>query len=108
MAKKVAKKLPKCADYHEALLLRLKDHDYAAAYLNAALKESLKGDAESRELFLSALKNVAEAQGSMSNLAKRVRMSQECLYKMLSKQGKPELSSFAAVLHAMGFGFSIR
>ena len=32
---------------------KLKDHDEAVAYLNAALEESLKGDEESQQLFLS-------------------------------------------------------
>lgn len=38
------------------------------AYLNAALEESLKGDAESQHLFLTALRNIAEAQGGIGNL----------------------------------------
>ena len=44
-------------------LPKLKDLDEAAAYLNVALEESLKGDEESQHLFLIALRNVAEAQG---------------------------------------------
>ncbi len=40
------------------------------AYLNEALEESLKEDKESQYLFLTALKNVAEAQGGVGNLAR--------------------------------------
>jgi len=40
-------------------------HDEAVAYLNAALEESLKGDEESQQFFLIALRNVAEAQGGV-------------------------------------------
>jgi len=55
--------MTKYKDYHEELIEYLKDHDEAAAYLNAAWEESLKGDDESEQLFLMALRNVAEAQG---------------------------------------------
>ena len=69
---------------------------------------ALYGDKESKELFLRALKNVAQAQGSMSDLAKRAQMRRESLYRMLSKRGNPELNSLTAVLHAMGFSLNVR
>ena len=108
MTKKQIKKTARAVDYHETLLERLKKHDYAVAYLNAAIEESLKGDAESQQLFLQALRNVAEAHGSMSDLAKRAQLRRESLYRMLSKKGNPELASLASVLHAMGFSLSVR
>ncbi|MFH1832275.1 MAG: transcriptional regulator [bacterium] len=106
--KKVTKKISRCVDYHDTLIERLKDHDYAVAYLNAAIEESLKGDEESQQLFLNALRNVAEAQGSMSNLAKRAQVRRESLYRMLSKDGNPQLSSLASLLNAMGFSLNVR
>jgi len=51
----------KYKSYHEELIKDLKDHDEAAAYLNASWEESHKGDAESQKLFIMALQNVAEA-----------------------------------------------
>ena len=106
--KKTTKKMPRCVDYQTTLLKRLKDRDYAVEYLNAAIEESFKGDGESRKLFLNALKNVAEAQGTMSDLAKRAHVRRESLYRILSENGNPELSSLASLLHAMGFCLSIR
>jgi probable addiction module antidote protein len=94
--------------YHDSLIERLKDHEYAVVYLNAALEESLKGDTESQKLFLSALRNVAEAQDSMSDLARRAHIRRESLYRMLSKNGNPELNSLVSLLHAMGFSLSVR
>jgi probable addiction module antidote protein len=108
MAKKVTKKTPRCIDYHSTLLKRLQDHDYAVEYLNAAIEESLNGDEESQQLFLNALRNVAEAQGSMSDLAKRACIRRESLYRILSKKGNPELNSLATLLRAMGFSLSVR
>lgn len=106
--KKTGKKAPCCVDYQITLLKRLKDREYAVEYLNAAIEESFKGDCESQKLFLNALKNVAEAQGSMSDLAKRAHVRRESLYRILSENGNPELSSLASLLHAMGFCLSIR
>ena len=51
--------MAKSHSYQEELIEALKDHDEAVSYLNAALEESLKGDKESQELFLRALRNVA-------------------------------------------------
>lgn len=108
MVKKIIKKRSGSVSYHEGLIKRLKNHDFAIAYLNGALEESLKGDEESQQLFLEALKDVAEAQGSMSALAKRAHLRRESLYRMLSEKGNPEFNSLTALLHAMGFQLSIR
>lgn len=58
--------------YQDFLMEQLKDQDEAVAYLNAALEESLKGDKESQQIFLIALRNVAEAQGDIGALAKKL------------------------------------
>ncbi len=107
--KKVVKKstMPPQADYHNNLIVFLKDINNATAYLNAALVESLKGDEESKKLFLMALRHVAQAQGSMSALAKRAHLRRENLYKILSASGNPEFLSLTALLYAMGFGLSV-
>jgi probable addiction module antidote protein len=102
------KKARQCGDYHEALIGRLKDREYAIMYLNAALEEGLHGDSESQKVFLAALRNVAEAQGAMSDLATRSNVRRESLYRMLSRKGNPELSSLASILNAMGFSLGVR
>ena len=101
--KVATKKHSRSVDYRTELIESLKDHDHAVAYLNAALEESLKGDTESQKLLLMALKNVAEAQGNISNLAKRSKIRRESIYKMLSDDGNPYLQSFTSLIHAMGF-----
>lgn len=89
-------------DYHEELIEDLKDHDEAVAYLNAAWKESLEGDEESQQLFLLALRNVAEAQGGLGKLARRVRIRREQLYRILSPRGNPGLKIIRTLLIALG------
>lgn len=51
--------------YHNELIESLKNADDAAAYLNVAFEESLRGDTESKELLIKAQRNVAEAQSDL-------------------------------------------
>lgn len=88
--------------YQEWLIESLRDHDAAVAYLNAALEESLQGDAESQEILLIALRNVAEAHGGIAKIAKKAHLGRESLYKTLSPKGNPSLSTFTALMQAMG------
>lgn len=93
--------------YQEFLLEQLADHDEAVAYLNAALKESLKGDEESQQLFLIALRNVLEAQGGVGVFAKKAQLSPECLYKMLSGTGNLKWNTLVSLFVAMGLNLRL-
>ena len=88
--------------YQESLIAALTDPLEAAAYLNTAMEE---GD---KELFLLALRNVAEARlGGMSKLAEASGLNRESLYRMLSGKGNPELKSLDRLLHALGLKISV-
>ena len=93
--------------YQEWLLSKLRNHDEAVAYLNAALEESLKGDEESQHLFLIALRNVAEAQGGVGNLAKKAQVGRESLYKTLSEKGNPKWHTLVSLVIAMGLNLRL-
>ncbi|MBU6383817.1 MAG: putative addiction module antidote protein [Verrucomicrobia bacterium] len=93
--------------YHDFLIEQLKDHDEAVAYLNAALEESLKGDSESQYLFIMALRNVAEAQGGIGNLAKKTGMGRESLYKTLSEKGNPKWQTLVSLVIALGLNLRL-
>ena len=88
--------------YQENLIQSLKNMKEAAAYLNAAIEE---GD---RELFLLALRNIAEAQGGISAIAEKAHLNRENLYRMLSKRGNPEIKSLLTLLHAMGLELTVK
>lgn len=88
-------------DYHEDLIESLKDSEEAAAYLNAALEE---GD---REAFLMALRNVAEAQGGMTKMAKTTKINRVSLYKMLNTEGNPGFENVLKLLRAAGIRFYV-
>jgi probable addiction module antidote protein len=87
-------------EYREALLEDLEDPKEAAAYLNAALEDS-------DEMFLIALRHVAEAR-QMAQVAEHAGVSRESLYRMLSRYGNPRFTSFAGVLKALGLKIAIQ
>lgn len=92
--------------YQEFLLEHLADHDEAVAYLNAALEESFE-DEESQQLFLIALRNVAEAQGGIGALAKKAHVGRESLYKTLSVTGNPKWHTLVSLCVAMGLNLRL-
>lgn len=93
--------MPRSRSYQTKLLEDLKDPEEAAAYLDAALEE---GD---RELFLLALRNVAEVHGGLSKLAELTKLNRENLYRMLSDKGNPEFYSLYTLLHALGLRLAV-
>lgn len=87
--------------YKESLLRELKDHEYAAEYLTACLEES-------PEVFLLALRDVAEAQGDVIQVLNEGDLSQESLRRMFSENnGNPRLYGIEAILEALGFRLSV-
>jgi len=89
--------MKKSIQYKEYLLKSLQNHKKAAAYLNAALEEN------DPKIFTIALKDVVDALGGgVGKIAKQSCLNRESLYKMLSKNGNPRLSSLNQVMHSMG------
>ena len=86
--------------YTEGLIAALKDPLEAAEYLNAALEDG------SNEVFLLALRDVAEAHG-MKRIAAEAALNRESMYKMLSDRGNPQLSSLTAVLEQFGLKLAV-
>ena len=58
-------------------------------------------------VILSALGDVARAKG-MTELAKQAGMSRESLYRALSKDGNPQLSTVMKVLDALGYKLDVK
>ena len=86
--------MPRSRPYQTGLRERLKDPVYAAEYLNAAERES-------RDVFLLALRDVVQAH-KVSKIAAAAGVNRESLYRALSKQGNPSLSTFSGILKAVG------
>lgn len=87
--------------YQEHLIESLKDPEQALEYLKAALEES-----DMPEVFLLALRNVAQARG-IKQLAEEAHLNRESLYRALSGEGNPELSSLWKILNALGLRLSV-
>ena len=86
--------------YRELLLERLQDPIEAAHYLTACLEES-------DEVFLMGLRDVVEAHGGMAELASVTGLNRETLYRTLSENGNPRLSSLGLIVEALGLRLSI-
>ena len=83
-------------DFKADLLDELRnDPEYAAEYLSAA-------KADSREAFLVALRDVAEAQKGMKRVAKEANVNRENLYRAFSKKGNPRVDTLDSVLDVLG------
>jgi len=89
--------MTKSTAYQADLIESLRDPREAQEYLNAALEE------EDMEPFLLALRNVAEAQGGMAQLADKTSHNRERLSSILSDRETMDLKSLVALLHALGF-----
>jgi probable addiction module antidote protein len=87
------------SDYKDDLLANLADPEYAAQYLTAAYRES-------RGAFLIALKDVADARFGMTKLAGSVNVNRVSLYRALSEEGNPTLSTFNSIVEALGLEVS--
>jgi probable addiction module antidote protein len=91
---------PPSVPYEDGLIESLKDPLEAAAYLNAALED---GD---QEVFLLALRHVTKAFG-MSEISRETALNRENLYRMLSAQGNPQLSSLNTLLRSLGLRLAV-
>ena len=90
----------KTESYDAFLQEQLRDPELAAEYLTAALEE------DSPELFLIALRNVAEAHGGLGAIADATQLNRQTMYRTLSNEGNPTLSTLLAILHAVGLNLS--
>jgi probable addiction module antidote protein len=88
--------------YEPLPIERLKDPAEAAAYLEAVLED---GD---QATIMLALRQIAQANGGIAEVARRAKLTREATYKMLSKSGNPELRSLNAVLKATGLRIAVK
>lgn len=86
--------------YDAFLYEQLRDPELAAEYLTAAAEE------DSPELFLIALRNVAEAHGGISAIADATSLNRQTMYRTLSNEGNPTLSTLMTILRAMGLNLA--
>ena len=98
--------MPKSIEFKKYLIGSLKDSKEASAYLNVALEEFEKD--RDAKTFLLMLRDVTEAQGGFSELAKKTNLNRQNLYRVLSGKGNPKISTLGSILNGLGFRFSIK
>ena len=91
---------PRNVSYQDYLIESLKDPLEAAAYVEAAL------ELEDPAALLLALRKVAKAHG-MAEVARRADVGEKTLFRALSENGNPTVSTLHKVLHAVGLRLSV-
>jgi probable addiction module antidote protein len=92
--------LKKTQSYDEWQMDRLTRPTAAAAFLNAALEDSV-------EMFLVALKKVAQAH-QIAKVAKEAGVKRETMYRSFSGTGNPTIETLTSVLSALELDFEVR
>lgn len=91
---------PRDISYDDSLVTSLKDPIEAAAYIEAVI------DLDDPAALLLALRQVAKAHG-MAEVARRADMGDKSLFRALSDNGNPTITTLHKVLHAMGLRLSV-
>jgi probable addiction module antidote protein len=91
---------PRDVSYDDTLAIILKDPVEAAAYIEAVM------ELDEPATLLVALRHVAKAHG-MAEVARRADMGDKTLFRALSEDGNPTLSTISKVLHAVGLRLSV-
>ena len=88
--------------YDDFLFEELQDPELAAGYLSEALRS------DSLDVFLIALRNVAQARGGLGTLSDETELNRQNLYRMLSENGNPALANLMKVLAVLGIDIEFR
>jgi probable addiction module antidote protein len=91
---------PRDVSFDDYLTETLKDPTEAAAYMEAVM------ELDDPATLLVALRQVAKAHG-MAEVARRADVGDKTLFKALSENGNPTLTTVHKVLHAVGLRLSV-
>ncbi len=75
-------------------------------FLKLALKQ-FEEDSDTAALLI-ALRQITKAKGGFAAVAEKTGLTREALYKILSKNGNPTLTTFKNILDALGYCISIK
>jgi probable addiction module antidote protein len=77
------------------------DPEYALELLNSILEDGEQGE------LLIVLRQLAKAFGGIQAIAEKANLNPTQLYRTLSENGNPALSSLTAILKAMGLRLAV-
>ena len=91
---------------HDDVMVEIfrEDPAYAVALLNDVLEdeETMPGE------LLIVLRQMAKAFGGVTKVAEKAELNPTQMYRTLSAEGNPSLSSFTAILKAMGMRLAVK
>ncbi|EHQ1576679.1 DNA-binding protein [Salmonella enterica subsp. enterica serovar Infantis] len=97
---------PAAVDHNAAMIEELRaDPDYANAYLANALEEI--NESGGLGGFLVALRQVIEARGGISEAAKKSGLARQSIYRALSPNGNPTITTLAQLAAVAGLQFTL-
>lgn len=89
--------------HDEAMARELRENpDFATEYLKVAVD-----DEDEPRVLLVALRQLVKGLGGIAKVAKVARVERESLYRALSANGNPRLSTLVAVTKAMGLKITV-
>jgi probable addiction module antidote protein len=91
----------KTKSYKADLLKELKDPEFASEYIAQALASG------EQAVFLLAIRDVVEASGGASAIARQAHIQRESLYKALSNRGNPRLTTLQGILKSVGLRIAV-
>ncbi len=95
----------KSRSHDEAMAeLYRKDPDFAMQVINSIFEDENGDQGE----LLIVLRQMAKAFGGVQAVAEQAHLNPTQLYRTLSPNGNPALSSFSAILKAMGMHLSVQ
>lgn len=103
--KKTEAAIPASVDHDAAMIAELRnDPGYAEIYLQAAFEEIYEPGGISA--FLIALRQVIESRGGVSVIAEKSGISRQHVYRALSENGNPTISTLTEITRAAGVRMS--
>ena len=96
-------KIPTSDSYRPSKIERLKDPEYAAAYLTAILEEK----EPEPELLARAIKDVVEAQMAINKFSQEDLLKWGKFEKILLESGGSEIYNLIALLDVIGFKLTV-
>jgi len=82
-----------------------RDREFTAVFVKAAMDDV--NEPERRDAGLIALRTVATAYGGLGAVAKAAQVSRASVYRALSANGNPRLTTLIELLRTMGLRLSI-
>lgn len=93
-------------EFQDYIIEKLKDSEYAEAYLNASL-EAYMEDNDINSLLL-ALEYLTRANYSIKGLAKQAGISRQHLYRIFDNESTPNFNTIITIIKSLGFTLEVK